>query len=182
MGAPKKKHNVLQQSRFKEAYELSGCSSLQKFADKLNESEHLVGYRYQYAQKILNGDTKEVPNEVAQAIEDVFGIRAAYVLGIDDFKTQQDVVEHLLAGMHTGDMLLNALSNLTTYKLIGVQRLRANEERTVVDNEIHVISPDGVTEARISGEDLEQLRREVTDFVDFKLFYIVNRQGEGTGK
>lgn len=147
------------------------------FGEAINTSQQNVS-------KLKTGET-DLDVDYALAIERAYPqYRAAGILGLDEYLYREEYEKHERDVFRSQEdafmVLLGALSEFSSYGLMGITRLVSGEERFAGDNPMAdvehalMVSIDGVN-SQISADKLEQLRHEIGDFIDFKLSRMINR-------
>ena len=140
-------------NRLNELFKEKGWTQ-QKLADN-------CGYTPQYVGLLLKGK-KPIQKDCAFPLAKCFNVRVEYLLGEDDFKTEREKLLHSLSirgeqSVKFEDLLLS----------LGY-RIKRYEAEDPLNDEVIIIDTLSF-EHRINENKLEQLEKEIFDFIEFKI-------------
>lgn len=179
---PKEKRLIDKQRglRLKEEIQASKMS-IADFAGKIHVSEgHL--------RNVLCGG-KNLTDEMAKDAASILGVRPAYLMNYDDFRTEDHPVVQFQNTIkeinNEGTLLLRGLlafAELTDYT-IHYNEPRSTSVQDILQNmkEMWTIS-DGKEALTLSAAEMNLLENEVYDFVEQKLKNLFAEKGENNGK
>ena len=181
-GRPKKQVNGIATQRIgivlDELKECRGITQAQ-FAKLIHTSQQSVS-------KLKRGET-ELSTEYARSIANEFPqYRAEWLLGLDDFKSQEDLRAHLQAEARDKkncvarsiELLAEQLGYQVTDDLM-LDNESSDWEHPVYYPKSYFITKPDKSGVRVPRAAMRELQQEVLDFVDFKLGRIVKEQKDG---